>query len=51
MLKVNKEHLSTQIDAEPQGKASEATSIGYQRESIGEDLDRMSKIKTLDSDV
>ena len=32
---------------EPQGKASEVTSIGYQRESNGEDLDRLSKIKNL----
>ena len=46
-LKVNKEHLSNQMATEPQGKASEVTSIGYQRESNGEDIDRLSKIKNL----
>ena len=33
--------------AEPQGKASEVTSIGYQRESNEEDHNRLSKIKIL----
>ena len=36
---------------ETQGNASEVPSIGYQRESNGEDLDRLSKIKIWDSDV
>ena len=30
---------------ETQRNVSEVTSISYQRESIGEDLDRLSKIK------
>ena len=46
-LKVNKEHLSSQMAKEPQGNASEVPSIGYQRESKREDLDRLSKIKNL----
>ena len=35
------------MTTEPQGNAGEVTSICYQRESNGEDHDRLSKIKNL----